>query len=400
MSLLEGIRAGRQLRKVSIQHDTSAPSLVDSVKLTDEYDALVLQANIENWGSALAAFTPRTILVPITLTQGSLLLRAYEKLEHSDAVAAAAEDYLVSRTTSSPFIPEEAALLEELGAQIQQGIDELGNHDGDPGCFMKLSSRSPKDAAARSGVFEAYYARAVRDDSGKLRVLDDQEKLRILCESEGAALRFKDAASVIRALVLSERVWQDMTLAMRHPETWKQNVILRKWEPVPIDMEFRTFVAQGRLTAVSQYAYQLYSSRLNDAAQLRLALTTIEELYRDLWPILSKEAFNNCVLDFGVIPPSEDGGFWRAILIEINPFEETTDGALFSWTRERAILEGKAGEVEYPVVRITEGRRTGALAMIPKGWKEVMVKVEGTQSSTSSLSAAVNFIQYKHNTCE
>jgi hypothetical protein len=27
-----------------------------------------------------------------------------------------------------------------------------------------------------------------------------------------------------------------MTLAMRHPETWEQNVILRKWEPVPIDM--------------------------------------------------------------------------------------------------------------------------------------------------------------------
>jgi hypothetical protein len=121
---------------------------------------------------------------------------------------------------------------------------------------MKLSSRSPKDAAARSGVFESYYARAVRDERGKLRELDDEQKLWILCESEGAALRFRDAASVVRALVLSERVWQvlfsflnmillvehlwaffqDMTLAMRHPETWRQNVILRKWEPVPIDM--------------------------------------------------------------------------------------------------------------------------------------------------------------------
>ncbi|KAF7343857.1 cell division cycle protein 123-like protein [Mycena sanguinolenta] len=380
MSLLDGIRAGRQLRKVGIQHDASAPSLVDSVKLTDEYDALVLQANIENWGSALAAFTPRTILVPITLAQGSLLLRAYEKLEHSDAVDAAAAEYLFSGKISSPLIPEEAALLEELGAQIQRGIDGLVDNDEVPGCFMKLSSRSPKDAAARSGVFEAYYARAVRDDSGKLRELDEQEKLRILCESEGAALRFKDAASVIRALVLSERVWQDMTLALRHPDTWKQNVILRKWEPVPIDMEFRTFVANGRMTALSQYAYQLYSSRLNNTAQLRLAITAIQNLYHDLWPILSNAKFSNCVLDFGVVPPTERDGSWRAILIEINPFEETTDGALFSWTRERAIIEGKAEDVDYPVVRITEAKRTGALAMIPKGWKEVMVKVEGTQS--------------------
>lgn len=49
-------------------------------------------------------------------------------------------------------------------------------------------------------------------------------------------MRFDNAKGVIRALVLSERVWQDMTLAMRHPETWKQNVVLRKWEPVDIDL--------------------------------------------------------------------------------------------------------------------------------------------------------------------
>jgi light-regulated signal transduction histidine kinase (bacteriophytochrome) len=60
-------------------------------------------------------------------------------------------------------------------------------------------------------VFEAYYSRAVVDPQGKLRDLDEQEKLRVLCESEGAALRFADAASVIRALILSERVWQVST---------------------------------------------------------------------------------------------------------------------------------------------------------------------------------------------
>ncbi|KAJ7888304.1 hypothetical protein B0H14DRAFT_2693508 [Mycena olivaceomarginata] len=358
MSLLDGIRAGRQLRKVGIQHDSSAPSLVDNVKLTDEYDAI---------------FTPKTIQVPLTLAQGRLLLRAYEKLEHDreNIVSAAAAEYVArgGLTSSGPLVPEEAQLLEELGARVQAAIDELAPGDGATGCFMKLSSRSPKDAAARSGVFESYYARAVRDEHGKLRELDDEQKLWILYESEGAALRFRDAASVFRALVLSERVWQDMTLAMRHPETWRQNVILRKWEPVPIDMEFRTFVSNGRLTAISQYAYQLYSPRLNDAAQLQLAIAAIRDLYNDLWPILAKTGFSSCVLDFGVIPPPPAaGGAWRATLIEINPFEETTDGALFR----------KSGGLEYPVVRITETRRTGALAMVPKGWKEVMAKVERT----------------------
>ncbi|KAJ6571393.1 hypothetical protein B0H19DRAFT_1129894 [Mycena capillaripes] len=386
MSLLESIRAGKALRKVGIEHDASAPSLVDTLEITDKYDALVLQANIENWGSALPdEFTPKTILVPLTLAQGELILRAYETLERAKsapAVSAATAEYVACGKVSSALVPEEAVLLEELGARIESAIDELsvageGGERNKKGCFMKLSSRSPKDAAARSGVFEAYYARAVREAQLRAQPVDDERKLWLLCEAEGAALRFADAASVVRALVLSERVWQDMTLAMRHRDKWEQNVILRKWEPVPIDMEFRTFVSNGRITAISQYAYQLFSPRLNDSAQLNLAIAAIQHLFESLWPILSKQGFTRCVLDFGVIPPAEadENGSWRSILIEINPFEETTDGALFSWTRERDVIEGKA-ELEYPVARITEAKRTGALAMVPKGWKEVIAKVE------------------------
>ncbi|KAJ7121467.1 hypothetical protein C8R44DRAFT_786307 [Mycena epipterygia] len=384
MALLESIRAGRPLRKVGgIEHDASAPSLVETLQISHKYDTLVLQANIENWGPALAQFTPKTISVPLTLAHGSLLLQAYEKLEHAaEAVDAAAAAYIVSGEPSRPIIREEELLLTALGPQIQRGIDELSCGDQSAlGCFMKLSSRSPKDSAARSGVFEAHYARTLRDEPG----LDDERKLWILCESEGAALRFADAASVVRALVLSERVWQDMTLALRHPENWQQNVILRKWEPVPIDMEFRTFVSRGRMTAISQYAYQLFSPRLNDGVQLNLAISAIRTVYDALWPILAAQGFDACVLDFGVVPPAE-GGQWRAILIEINPFEETTDGALFSWTRERDFIEGKVEGVEYPVVRITERKRTGALAMIPRGWKDVIETVERRLSKDGSTA--------------
>ncbi|KAJ7751533.1 hypothetical protein DFH07DRAFT_526108 [Mycena maculata] len=373
MSLLESIRAGRPLRKVGIEHDTSAPSLIDTLEITDKYDARVAHANIENWGSALAEFTPKTILVPLSLAQGSLLLSEYKKLENAqEAVDAAAAAYVASGRLSSlsAVAPEEDTLLAALGPQIQAAINEMSGADGTAGCFMKLSSRSPKDAAARSGVFEAYYARAARAE----RELDDERKLWILCESESAALRFSDAASVIRALVLSERVWQDMTLAMRHPDTWQQNVILRKWEPVPIDMEFRTFVANGRMTAISQYAYQLCSPRLTDPAELARAVAAVRKLHAALHPILAARGFGDCVLDFGVIPASE--GEWGATFIEMNPFEETTDGGLFSWVRERAVIEGTAPAVEYPAVRVTERRRTGALAMVPRGWKEVMAKVE------------------------
>ncbi|KAJ7131916.1 hypothetical protein C8R46DRAFT_1362548 [Mycena filopes] len=207
MSLLDSIRARRPLRKVQIEHDASVPVLSGTLEISDKYDAIVLQANIENWGSILADYTPRTLMVPLTLEHGSLLLRAYEKLDHAaaaDVVAAAAAAYVTTGKTSAPLDPLEAALLESLGPSIQRAIDELGASEA-AGCFMKLSSRSPKDAAARSGVFEAYYERAVR---AAPREVDDEGKLWILCAAEGAALRFADAAAVVRALVLSERVWQ------------------------------------------------------------------------------------------------------------------------------------------------------------------------------------------------
>lgn len=195
-----------------------------------------------------------------------------------------------------------------------------------------------------------------------------------------------------------------MTLALRHPETWQQNIILREWEPVPIDLvhlahdptavanwhcpqEFRTFVTNGRMTAISQYAYQLYSPRLNDSAQLHSASTAIRDAFESLWPIVSANGFTDCVLDFGVIPPAADDGSWRCTLIEVNPFEETTDGALFSWTRERDVIEGRADGLEYPVVRILEARRHGALAMTPRVWKDVILKVERKFSVDGSTVA-------------
>lgn len=71
-------------------------------------------------------------------------------------------------------------------------------------------------------------------------------------------------------------------------------------------------------------------------------------------------------------------------MIEINPMEETTDGALFSWNQERDILEGTRANVEYPIVRITESPRTGSLVMLPKGWKIVTERVEKQRDEYTS----------------
>jgi len=49
-------------------------------------------------------------------------------------------------------------------------------------------------------------------------------------------------------------------------------------------------------------------------------------------------------------------------VIELNPFMETTDGALFSWQHERHLLEGNPNK---PLFRITEKVRPGSWTMLP-----------------------------------
>lgn len=132
----------------------------------------------------------------------------------------------------------------------------------------------------------------------------------------------------------------------------------------------------NEITAISQYAYQLYSERLVDGDFRRTAINAILGLYSSALRETLAQDFSNCVLDFGVVPGEDASTNWRVMLIEINPFEETTDGALFSWQKERDVLEGKLQGVEKPVVRVTEKARTGALVMIPRGWKDVLQKVE------------------------
>jgi hypothetical protein len=177
--------------------------------ISEEYDTSVLSCNLENWAHLLGDLTYDTLFVPFTLTDARHLLEAYEDSERRpDAVQSAAAAYL---TDSSPNRPplnaQETALRASLGPSIQSAIDRLSERHGtDGGCFVKLSSRSPKDAAARSGVFKAFYKASIAQNPEALS--DPNLKLKILCEAEHVGLRFSKSLVVRRALILSERVWQ------------------------------------------------------------------------------------------------------------------------------------------------------------------------------------------------
>ena len=89
-----------------------------------------------------------------------------------------------------------------------------------------------------------------------------------------------------------------MALKMSH--RFKQNFIVRKFYEIEIDMEFRGFVFNGKLTALSQYNYLVHSQLLNENKSKICQL--IEEFYNnEVGKKLTNEKYlSNFIIDFAV----------------------------------------------------------------------------------------------------
>jgi len=59
-------------------------------------------------------------------------------------------------------------------------------------------------------------------------------------------------------------------------------------------------------------------------------------------------------------------------VIELNPFLNTTDSALFSWEHEAHIIRGEEREAKFHF-RVTERPRRGAKAMLPYSIRQLIM---------------------------
>jgi len=57
-----------------------------------------------------------------------------------------------------------------------------------------------------------------------------------LLEAGLDALKTYDAQSLFATFLISERVYSDFELALLRKERWKQNLAVRKWTPIDVDM--------------------------------------------------------------------------------------------------------------------------------------------------------------------
>ena len=165
----------------------------------------------------------------------------------------------------------------------------------------------------------------------------DVTKTKALLHSTTRLLKVDQAQTAFEFFTKSERISEDISLALTQRDAFQMNIVLRQWVDIDIDMEFRGFVCNGRLNALSQYNHIVTFDRLrmdseyqSDIQQRILAFWDEEIKLR-----LAKVDIQRCIVDFALTGRNRD----RLFVIELNPFQTSTDSALFSWKTDRFILE-------------------------------------------------------------
>lgn len=167
--------------------------------------------------------------------------------------------------------------------------------------FVKTSSRSAKDSPLASNKFKQLYTQFLSQLNRAGERRPENEQIECLLRAAFECMRVQTGAEAIDMFIRSERVYQDMLLCTaKSPHRFRENFVIREFRNIDVDMEFRGFVFDGRLTALSQYNYLLHSERLCQNKQ------AIGQLIRDYFgkeigPRLAVPKFSaSYVIDFAV----------------------------------------------------------------------------------------------------
>lgn len=266
-------------------------------------------------------------------------------------------------------------LIESIQKQLHEQIfNSKSNRFQTHGTFIRLSSRSPKDGDTldRQKLITLYHQ--------QLHIL--QEKYPNECDSiEGKAnmqlvayfnadfqcLKVTNEMEALNLILSSERVFGDLLEALICQQgqddnlpnkdnielyDWSTKIMAREWNNL-LDptMEFRCFVYDSNLTAISQYNHYCKFYPLQYEPTVQNIKTTIVEYWQQkIKPILDlhKEKYSNYIIDIGVIE-NKSSNELECIVVELNPFARSTGASLFDWDGDIQQLTGQKDEIEIRV---------------------------------------------------
>eukprot|EP01097_Dermamoeba_algensis_P006620 TRINITY_DN4127_c0_g1_i1.p1 TRINITY_DN4127_c0_g1~~TRINITY_DN4127_c0_g1_i1.p1 ORF type:complete len:395 (+),score=78.24 TRINITY_DN4127_c0_g1_i1:45-1187(+) len=249
----------------------------------------------------------------------------------------------------------DAELILSLQNRIDKQIEE--NSWRESGVFIRLSSRSPKDGQPLevSALLQAL------DEGLKTRHEGDplkeaNQKLETFFRVTMKLLRVTSGREALSLILSSERVFLDSILALDcqklEGDVWRTQIVLRKWENrLREDFEFRGFVCNNQLTALSQYNHYCVFPHL-----LKWKSVIQEKINRKWAEVQELIPHPSYIIDFAILfdgsytqediekgevkKEIKDEGI-QVMIVELNPFATSTGASLFDWKRDWELLNGK-----------------------------------------------------------
>jgi len=295
-----------------------------SILLRQMYTCQVTKYNIEHWYHDLAKCnTPtRTVTAPtifLDLTDEELnCIRAISKTKLAENIG------MERRLTNEEMQAEDNFLL-----RLQGLLDPYEGKE----FFCRFSTRSPKDAVS-----------VPKETWDQLDIVQRlQAKLELLCVT--------NAQQILTLLTKSQRIFSDINFYYQYrvPDTSSSKLclILRDFvRDLPVDHEFRCFVRNKKMTAISQYYCYHTWPALQDRNHVLQCRDAMVNFHNSISHAISMPDY---VIDFVVYPD------FQCHIIELNPFGAamSSGSALFHWLKDYKLLYDEMG-LDNAVIRVVE----------------------------------------------
>lgn len=311
----------------------ASASLGSDVSCEDESAARTyfFSTGVDEWyDPSLDAVTFRSVAVPLSVSEAREILGFYDSsvASHTGSMDASSKS------------PVEVLGIPDSLAPLTDRIDEaIKTHFPNSGVFVKLSTRSPKDAKLalrdaaekyrkillEGGTADGTYPPCGDDVSAPSR--DPREvnrRLALLAEVQAAALKVHTGLEAMRLFLDSQRVAEDLQFALESPDfKWNITISVREWCPnVKLHSEWRGFVWNGKLNALGQYYHPImFPCLLTEGFAQEVGRDCLTFFEKDVLPVISRAGLSNCVIDFAWLSEG------KVVLVEINPFDGVSLGA-------------------------------------------------------------------------
>eukprot|EP01083_Nonionella_stella_P301093 1031290_1 len=282
-----------------------------------------LAFDIDVWYPILKKFTFETVFLPFKRREAIAIIHYYQTR------------YIRNAPHSVPLLtPYDIKILNELEHQISNLLSDTSYSFTSHGAFMRLCGRSPKDAEPLDHslvrqLYDKNLDNLLQGNNPQNIKYKRTANTKLIAIAHTQWLKINHAKDAMNQLLTSERVYTDLHDWIKYGEP--EQIVFRVWQSeLSLDYEFRCYIYNNRMTAISQYDHYAIYPYLKQQKQ------HIQELMVSKWKEVHQHILqDHYCIDFGYLASKDE-----VIVIEISPFRRCTGSACFNWTVDRDLMYG------------------------------------------------------------